>query len=106
MKLRIKELMEARGWTPGYLARKIGTTVTAIEPILNGTQQPHLDMLTRCAEALNVPVWELMTDITMLRQKAKADSKNGCLVKVTCPCCGKSLHIRMTVNELNSSDYE
>jgi transcriptional regulator with XRE-family HTH domain len=60
MNNRIKELREKRGWSMRELAARAKTTSSTINKLEKGITRLNTDWMGRIAEALEVPVYELM----------------------------------------------
>lgn len=63
MKLRIKEIMQERGVTSIALASKTGLSKNTISNLINGKTMPSIDTLNDIAAKLNVPLWQLFTEL-------------------------------------------
>ena len=70
--MRIKELLREKNVTAKELAEKMGVTAPSLSTAINGN--PTVEMLTRIAVALGVPVTELF-------DQPSSDAIN-------CPYCG------------------
>lgn len=57
---RIKKLLNERGSTQTWLARKIGVSVNTLHGYANNRTQPSLDVAHKIAKALNVTIEELI----------------------------------------------
>ncbi len=75
--LRIKEIIKERGLTIGDIAEKLGIARETATRQINGN--PTIETLQKYAEALNVPIFELF-------EVPPVD-------RITCPHCGKHIHI-------------
>lgn len=76
---RIKELLAERGMTGKELAKVLGVTPQYVSSIVNGGRSVSLNALISVADALNVPLSELIVD-----RKA-----------AICPHCGKEIRLTM-----------
>lgn len=70
---KIKEIMQARGYTVRGLADKIGISYSYLSDIRNDKQDPSLKTLKRIADALNVDTYVL------LKSYRKDKEKKNCL---------------------------
>ena len=80
MKLRIKEIMEAKGVTSVSIAEKVGIHKVSVSNIINGKINPSTETLDKFAEALGVEAWELLVS----KEEIIEQEKNT----ITCPKCG------------------
>ena len=80
MKLRIKEIMEAKGVTSVSIAEKVGIHKVSVSNIINGKINPSTETLDKFAEALGVEAWELLIS----KEEIIEQDKNT----ITCPKCG------------------
>ncbi len=55
----IKRIRKDKRMTQRELAKKMGVTHTVISGYERGTRKPKAETLSRIAEALEVPIWEL-----------------------------------------------
>jgi transcriptional regulator with XRE-family HTH domain len=53
---RIEEALEDRGWTRAELARRLGTTPSAVTHWLCGRRVPSLESALRLRDIIGVPV--------------------------------------------------
>ena len=79
MKLRIKEVLKEKKVTALSLAEKIGIAQPSMSNIVNNKVTPSLDTIEKIANALDVPVSELIDE-----------PKAG---NFTCPYCGTELRL-------------
>lgn len=86
MKLKLKEIMQEKGVTSVALAEKIGVSKVTISNLINNKTMPSLSTLETIAEALNVPVWQLLVS----KEEVQTD-KDGTL---SCPKCGTKLELK------------
>ena len=80
MKLRIKEIMEAKGVTSVSIAEKVGIHKVSVSNIINGKINPSTETLDKFAEALGVEAWELLIS----KKEIIEQDKNV----ICCPKCG------------------
>jgi transcriptional regulator with XRE-family HTH domain len=62
---RVKQLREAKGWSQDELARRVGLTSKTISNYETGTRgvkEPPLSTVRALADALGVPLDELLTE--------------------------------------------
>lgn len=57
--LRIREVMKEKRISSKELSERIGLTPVTISFIINGKTNPSLDTISRMADALEVPIWQL-----------------------------------------------
>lgn len=61
LRARLRRLLAARSMTQEQLARQSGMTLSGVAHVLNGrVEDPRMSTLVRLAEALDVPVSELL----------------------------------------------
>ena len=65
MKLRIKELRKARGWTVEQLAEIVGLSKSYVSEIENGKKQANQLRVQKFASAFGVHVLELLDEETL-----------------------------------------
>ncbi len=80
--LRLKEVLSEQGVSGKELAEKMGVTPQYISGIVRGTGSASIDVLSKIAKTLNVPLASLF-----------ADYKSG--VESKCPHCGKPITIKL-----------
>lgn len=85
MRLRIKELMEAKGVTSASIATIVGIHKVSVSNIINGKINPSVETLEKFAEALGVNMWELFAS----KEEVMEQNKNT----VPCPHCGKPIEV-------------
>lgn len=73
--MRIREVLEQKGVTTRKLAEKLGITQSALNQHISGN--PSLKILTSIANALNVPVWELLVSPEEVCNKSLESEVNG-----------------------------
>jgi transcriptional regulator with XRE-family HTH domain len=76
--MRIKEILKVKGMTSKELAIKMGVSPPSISVAINGNMT--IEMLTRIADALNVPITDLF-------ERPAIDT-------IICPKCGAKLEIK------------
>lgn len=59
---RIKEFRKIRGLTQKQLAEKLGVTTITIQNYENNRREPNIETLKKIADALEVPMYDLITD--------------------------------------------
>ena len=84
MNLRIKEICKQKGVNIAELGRLIDVSKSGVHSMLT-TGNPTLETLEKVANALDVPVSDLI-----------ADPRSDKPVNNLCPHCGKELHISIT----------
>lgn len=85
----VKQICKARGVTLADVAQQIGVSASSLSQIMKGN--PTLSKLTAIAEALQVPVSELLAD---------GDAK----AKVRCPHCGMTFPVSIRTAEGGAND--
>lgn len=93
MELRVKEICKEKGLLFKQLADKIGISDVGLRKQVQGN--PSLKTLENIAEALNVPVWELLIS----KEDICKGAENICL----CPHCGKPISLRVEAVNGNNS---
>lgn len=91
MRLRIKELMEAKGVTSASIATIVGIHKVSVSNIINGKINPSAETLEKFAEALGVNMWELFAS----KEEVMEQNKNT----VPCPHCGKPIEVSLLKKE-------
>lgn len=76
---RIKEVISEKGYTIPALAEKLGIER---ETLYRNLKNPSSSTLEKISNALDVPVWQFFASPDEVR-------------KMTCPHCGKELHIKI-----------
>lgn len=85
--MRIKELLKEKGLTQQELADKVGVSYQSMKQTLNAPSVTT-STLEKIATALNVPMWQLFASPEEVQPKSDTAS-------ITCPKCGKSIHIKV-----------
>lgn len=85
MKLRIKEICDRKGITVRSIAEKVEISVPGLYNIANGKINPSSNTLERIADALDVPLWQLLIS---------PDEINKPTNQMICPECGAKLELR------------
>lgn len=80
--MRIREAIEQQGMTTKEVADKLNISISALNQNISGN--PSVKVLTKIAEAINVPVWQLFA--------SPEEVKNSSLT-VKCPKCGEVIPI-------------
>lgn len=62
MKLRLREILKGRSMTLRAFSELSGISQPNLSNYLNGNVSPTLEMLTRIAEALEIPITELFEE--------------------------------------------
>ncbi|AEJ43805.1 helix-turn-helix domain-containing protein [Alicyclobacillus acidocaldarius] len=60
----LQRIRNERGLSQAALAKRVGVVQSAISQFESGAVQPAIDTLERLADALNVPISELLTSQT------------------------------------------
>lgn len=84
--MRIREIIEEKGLTSKYVADKLGISISAFNQSISGN--PSVKVLTRIADALEVPIWQLFASPSEIE-------KNKDEVSITCPKCGYGMKIKV-----------
>lgn len=79
--LRLKQVLSEQGVTGKQLAEKMGVTPQYISGIVRETGSASLDVLSKIAKTLNVPLSSLFDDY------------NGIITK--CPNCGQEFEVEL-----------
>lgn len=85
MSIRLKEILSERGITQKELAERLGISTVGMSKIATG-DNPSLSTLQKIADAIGVPVWELLVS----RDEVCGSSSSGTAI---CPHCGHPLKI-------------
>lgn len=80
--LRLKQVLSERGVTGKQLAERMGVTPQYISGIVRETGSASLDVLSKIANELNVPLSSLFDDY-----------RSGIITK--CPNCGQEFEIEL-----------
>ena len=84
MELRVKEICKEKGLLFKELADKIGISDVGLRKQVQGN--PSLKTLETIAEALDVPVWQLLV--------SKEEVQKGEGNTLSCPKCGVKLELK------------
>lgn len=84
--MRIREAIEQQGMTTKEVADKLNISISALNQNISGN--PSVKVLTKIAEAINVPVWQLFA--------SPEEVKNSSLT-VKCPKCGEVIPVETSV---------
>ena len=87
MSIRLKEILSEKGITQKELAERLGISTVGMSKIATG-DNPSLSTLQKIADAISVPVWELLVS----RDEICTTSPSGSTV---CPHCGHPLTIKI-----------
>lgn len=87
MSIRLKEILSEKGIAQKELAERLGISTVGMSKIATGDNQT-LSTLQKIADALEVPVWELLVS----RDEICTSSSSGSTI---CPHCGHSLKIKI-----------
>lgn len=86
MSIRLKEVLSEKGITQKELAERLGISTVGMSKIVTG-DNPNLGTLQKIADALQIPVWELLVS----RDEICSPSPSN----TVCPHCGHPLTIRI-----------
>lgn len=75
--MRIREAIEQQGMTTKEVADKLNISISALNQNISGN--PSVKVLTKIAEAINVPVWQLFAS----PEEVRNDDKDI----IECPKC-------------------
>lgn len=76
-KVRLQKALDAKGWKPVDLAKRINISESTISQYRSGYAEPKTDRLQKIAEALSVnPAWLLGIDVPMVIQDLSYESPN------------------------------
>lgn len=84
--MRIKEVIEEKGYTQKEFAEKLGMSTVGLAQIIAG--KPSYTTLEKIAGALGVEIWELLVSKDEIVGKEDGGS-------FTCPHCGKNINIKV-----------
>lgn len=82
--MRIREAIEQQGMTTKEVADKLNISISALNQNISGN--PSVKVLTKIAEAINVPVWQLFA--------SPEEVKNSSLT-VKCPKCQHEFEVEV-----------
>lgn len=92
MGIRLFEILKRRRMTISELAEKMGVS----QPSMSSYQKsPTLRKMQEIADALNIPVWELLVDCGEQMPADTSAQEDGA---VTCSRCGAVLSAQIVVN--------
>lgn len=78
--MRIREAIEQQGMTTKEVADKLNISISALNQNISGN--PSVKVLTKIAEAINVPIWELfVTPSEVLNQSINSEVSGYVKVK-------------------------
>lgn len=83
--MEIERILKEKGLSKAALANMIGAQRQNINNLLTN---PKLSTLEKIADALELPVWQLLTP--ELETNGKDDE-----AKIVCPNCGKTINIKV-----------
>lgn len=84
--MRIREAIEQQGMTTKEVADKLNISISALNQNISGN--PSVKVLTKIAEAINVPVWQLF---------ASPEEVKGTSLTVKCPKCHTEIPVETSV---------
>ena len=84
--MRIREAIEQQGMTTKEVADKLGISISALNQNISGN--PSVKVLTKIAEAINVPVWQLF---------ASPEEVKGASGTIVCPKCGNAIEVELSL---------
>ena len=99
MELRVKEICKEKGLLFKQLADKIGISDVGLRKQVQGN--PSLKTMETIAEALDVPVWQLLVS----KNDIQLNNENESLI-VRCPYCHKNIPISIKVEAVDTSKDE
>ena len=82
--MRIREAIEQQGMT----TQDVGITLSGLNQHISGN--PSIKVLTKIAEAINVPMWQLFASPEEVQLPSNAHS-------VKCPHCGNEFPVSVNV---------
>lgn len=86
--MRIREAIEQQGMTTQDVAKKMGITLSGLNQHISGN--PSIKVLTKIAEALNVPMWQLFASPEEVQLPSNA-------LSIKCPHCGNKFPVSVNV---------
>lgn len=86
--MRIREAIEQQGMTTKEVADKLNISISALNQNISGN--PSVKVLTKIAEAINVPVWQLFA--------SPEEVKNSSLT-VKCPKCQHEFEVELKTKQ-------
>lgn len=78
--MRIREAIEQQGMTTKEVADKLNISISALNQNISGN--PSVKVLTKIAEAINVPVWQLFASPEEVNSNTSV-----------CPYCGMPIKL-------------
>ena len=92
----VKRLCALQGITQKELAAKLGITDISLNATLKDTKDPRISTLRRIADALGVPVTELLAEG---EQTAPQEPQVMYVPYLRCPHCGKEIDLYVKAHE-------
>lgn len=86
--MRIREAIEQQGMTTQDVAKKMGITLSGLNQHISGN--PSIKVLTKIAEAINVPMWQLFASPEEVQLPSNVHS-------IKCPHCGNEFPVSVNV---------
>lgn len=97
MQLRLKEILDEKGMTGKDFATLLGVSPTVVYRILNDGKTT-LKTMEQFANALDVPVWELVVSCGVTCAPPIVNPNNWTIVK--CPHCHENILITLNASKL------
>lgn len=100
MKYRIKEILKEKGLNGVELAEMLGINKITLYRNLSENNDLRISTLEKIATALNVPLWSLLVskdEITKDETSEQKTAPNVGAASVSCPHCGKSFAVSVSV---------
>ncbi len=94
MEIRLTELLEERHMTKTDLAKKMGVTIDALPR--NNRFKPSLAAIQKIADALEVPVWEMLVDCGA--SSVGLEDNKPIENLQSCPHCGAVIKTSMKIS--------
>ena len=86
--MRIREVIEQQGMTTQDVAKKMGITLSGLNQDISGN--PSIKVLTKIAEAINVPMWQLFASPEEVQPTSNVHS-------IKCPKCGNEFPVSVNI---------
>lgn len=91
MEIRLKEIMDSKGMKSVELATRLGVTKQTISNMLNGRVMPSLETISKIADILEVPMWQIFADPDEIGDNLASHIEP----QQKCPYCGHDLNIKV-----------
>jgi len=97
MRLRIKEILNEKGWTKSDLAKALGQSRQSVDYFLKSSSIT-LKSLEKLSAALDVPAWTLLASKDDITRYLLANEDKEALSPFFCPSCGRRFKAELVVS--------